>query len=67
MIKTASKKVPIAPRRTQIGNFKFRLQAMIADGTVNIKKTNKNLSDSDMIKLVCDSVARLVDLKQILI
>ena len=67
MIKTDSKKFPIATRRTQIGNFKFRLQAMIAEGTIQIKKTNKNLLDSDTIKPVCDSVARFVDLKQTLI
>ena len=66
IIKTDSKKFPIATRRTQIGNFKFRLQAMIAEGTTQTKKTNKNLLDSDISSLVCDSVARFVDLKQTL-
>ena len=52
IIKTDSKKFPIATRRTQIGNFKFRLQAMIADGTIPTKKTIKNLLDSVIINLV---------------
>ena len=50
--KIDNKKVPIAPRRTQIGDFKFRLQAMIADGTIHTKKTIKNLLDSVIINLV---------------
>jgi len=53
MIKTDNIKFPIATNRTQIGNLKCKLQAMIADGTIPTKKTNKNLPDSDMITPVC--------------
>ena len=67
MIKTDNIKFPIATNRTQIGNLKCKLQAMIADGTIHIKMTNKKLLDSDIINLVCDSVSRFVDLKQTLI
>jgi hypothetical protein len=54
MIKIDNIKFPIAINRTQIGNLKCKLQAMIADGTIHTKKTNKNLLDSVIINPVCD-------------
>jgi hypothetical protein len=47
--KTDSKKITTAPKRTQAGNFKSRLQEMRANGTVITKKMKKNSAGSDMI------------------